>query len=227
MFIKYDKTFRLTTPNINVKGKFCLTEAEQKNLLGAKVYIEEKVDGANVGVVRHKQGWTLQKRRGLADEGSHAQYSFFWNWARHNHEKIMDMPIGSLVYCELCYAQHHVRYDILPSYILVFDIWNGKIFLNYEMKKKFCEVYNLKMVPLLFEGYVSKTDLDKYMYIPSLYSTTDQAEGIVVKRYHKKHGYTRGKLVRPEFMKEIEEEDHWMGKPTTKNKLAEGVDTFA
>ncbi len=77
MFRKYEKTFRVDTPKIQIKNKFSLCHDDQLRLLDGKIEITEKMDGANVGIVRSKQGWTLQKRRGLAEEGVHAQFSFF------------------------------------------------------------------------------------------------------------------------------------------------------
>jgi hypothetical protein len=48
-------------------------------------------------------------------------------------------------------------------------------------------------------------------------------EGLVVKNYRKQ---MRGKLVRPEFMKELEEEDHWLHKAMKRNQLALGTDVY-
>jgi hypothetical protein len=121
------------TPNYQVPGKLTLSHADQKALLTGTLEITEKVDGANVAIIRgNGDKWTLQKRRGLADEGVHAQFSFFWNWARHNYQKILAIPHNWIIYGELCYAKHNIYYDQLPSYFLVFDIWDGQRYLKYE-----------------------------------------------------------------------------------------------
>ena len=65
-------------------------------------------------------------------KGVHAQFSFFWNWARANNDRIMKIPIGWIIYGELLYAKHHIYYDQLPSLFLVFDVWNGKEYIKSE-----------------------------------------------------------------------------------------------
>ncbi len=50
MFRKYEKTPRILTPNFNVPGKLYLSKDEVKSLLAGEVVVEEKMDGANVGI---------------------------------------------------------------------------------------------------------------------------------------------------------------------------------
>lgn len=223
MYRKYEKTYRITTPNYQVKGKLTLPKAEQNTLLIGKVQITEKVDGANTGIVKGKgDKWTLQKRRGLADEGIHAQFSFFWNWARHNTVKILNIPSGWIVYGELCFARHHISYDMLPSYFLVFDIWDGRRYIRDS--ESVADYLGFKHVPVLCEEkYIDNIlELEKFISKSNL-ATESVMEGIVVKNYRKQ---TRGKLVRPEFMKEIEDEGHWMHKAYNKNTLAPDANVY-
>jgi len=216
MYLKYEKTFRVVSPRIRIQGKFCLSRQEQNALLTGRVEITEKMDGANVGIIRSKQGWTLQKRRGLADS-IHPQFSFFWNWARHNEPKITQLPIGHIVYGELMYAKHNVHYDELSSYFLVFDIWNGKEFLNHNKRMEMVEQIGFKHVPVLYYGYTETNSLDDFITV-SNHSSSDMMEGMVIKNYRKQK---RGKLVRAEFIKQLEEDEHWMNKPVIRNKLAD------
>ena len=55
-------------------------------------------------------------------------------------------------------------------------------------------------------------------------ASESMAEGVVVKNSSRQ---MRGKLVRPEFMKEIQEDDLWLKKPLNKNKLFEGRYVFS
>jgi len=225
MFRKYEKTYRIDTTNIFVQGKSNLSYEEKKLLLDKKDELEitEKLDGANVAIIRGKgNNWTLQKRRGLAEEGVHPQFSFFWNWARVNEEKIQKVPSNWIVYGELMWAMHHIYYDWLPSYFIVFDIFDRrrKQFLHSEVRQKFCENVGFAHVPVLYLGKVKGISLDKFMYIKSKCATDSIAEGIVIKNWTKQ---MRAKIVRPEFMKELEEDDHWMLRAVRKNQLAKGL----
>lgn len=221
MFRKYEKTFRISSPSIQVAGKLNLTSGDQKSLLNGKVEISEKMDGANVGIVRSENNWTLQKRRGLAETGVHEQFAFFWNWARYNESRILQIPKNHIVYGELLYTKHNIHYTSLPSYFLVFDIWNGKEYLDYQDKNVLLEKLGFLSVPILHYGYVTISEVDRFIG-KSAYAD-GLMEGIVIKNYHKQ---MRGKLVRKEFMKELDENDHWMHQAHKRNLLAEGASPY-
>ncbi len=77
MFRKYEKTFRILVPTIEVPGKLVLSKNDAGALLSGNVIIEEKMDGANVGIIRHKNGFALQKRGSLVGPSEHEQFEFF------------------------------------------------------------------------------------------------------------------------------------------------------
>ena len=216
MFRKYEKTFHL----FPVTSKHNLDRTQVKRLLSGEVIVEEKMDGSNTGIIRHSKGFSLQKRNSLVGSSVHAQFDFFHNWANYqNYEKIMEVPEGYLIYGELLYAVHTIYYDKLPDYFLVFDVRKGSKWLKYDERVEFCERYGFHMVPLVTRGHLTKDDIQNLVPEQSQYG--DTAEGIVVKRYAK-HGYFRGKVVRPEFQKAMDMEDtHWSFKPVKTNKLGE------
>jgi len=219
MFRHYQKTYRIIIPEISVHGKHTLSKDEVKRLLGAKVVVEEKMDGANTGIIRHKKGFSLQKKGSLVAQSEHAQFGFFHNWANHqNYDKIMAIPVGYLMYTELLFAIHTIYYDILPDYVLVIDIWNGKKYLNRKEKDEFCEKYGFYQVPLIAEDYFSIDEL--HGLIPKESQYGDIAEGIVIKRYRKKE-YMRGKIVKKEFMKFLDKSDHWTKNLLKRNRINE------
>ena len=219
MFRKYEKTFRVGIPQFSVRGKFHLDKKQVKGLLAGEVSIEEKMDGANTGIIRHKTGFHLQKRGSLVGSSEHAQFDYFYNWAyRQNYDKIMSVPVDIIVYGELLYACHHIFYDRLPDYFLVFDVFNKKTgkWMKASQKAAFCERHGFHMVPILSQGVFTLNELFDIMPKESKFG--HRAEGIVVKRYTKKN-YIRGKIVWPNFMKEIDESDHWRNKPVRQNLL--------
>ena len=220
MFRKYEKTFRANVPGVEVKSKFHLPKKELRLLLAGRIFIEEKMDGANIGIIRHKKGFHLQKRGSLVGPSEHEQFQFFHNWAQHqNYEKLMKLPVGYTVYGELLYAVHNIHYDRLPDWVLVFDIWNSKKskYLGYEARSDFCEEHELQMVPLLGEGYFEVGELAEMLPEESRYGPV--AEGIVLKRYRKGE-CRRAKIVKPEFIKQLDESDHWARQEVKRNKLA-------
>jgi hypothetical protein len=223
MFRKYEKTKRIDVPQATIKGKFFLCNKEVQKMLDGQITIEEKLDGANTGIIRHKRGYHLQKRGSLMGTGEHDQFTFMGNWARYNEGKLLEIPMNWIVYTELMFARHLIHYDMLPSYVIVIDIWNGKKYIDRYEKEKFCSKLGLQIVPLLHYGYGTKSGLFHYTCEKSKFSSSDSMEGAVIKNYKKQ---MRGKIVRPEFMKGVEESDHWVKHAVKRNNLVEGANWY-
>ena len=222
MFRKYPKTFRIPVPQFNIGSKRVLSRKEIKELLNGYVTIEEKLDGANTGIIRHKGGFHLQKRGSLVGTSEHEQFQFFHNWANYqNYDKIMGLPKGFIVYGELMFAVHSLFYDRLPDYFIVFEVWNGKRYLSRDERAVFCQEHGFFQVPLIAEGYFTVDELGGM--IPDKSAFGDKAEGFVVKRYRKKQKERLfGKVVKPEFIKNINESDHWTKYNIRRNQLEKG-----
>ena len=221
MFRKYEKTYRIKVPQFDILGKHNLSNKDAQRLLSGKIIIEEKMDGANVGIRRTKKPpfFMLQKRNSLVGRSEHVQFNYFVNWA-YNSCVWLNLPLGVTVYAELLFITHHIRYTHLPSYILVFDIWDykAKKYWHRNDVSTFCSKVGWDQVPLLYEGEgIQRKELVKYIPQKSAYRD-GPPEGIVVKNYKKQ---MRGKLVRPEFIKELDEDGtHWMRQALRKNLLA-------
>lgn len=219
MFRKYEKTYRIPISQVKVKGKHYLSHKEVSALLRGNVVVEEKLDGANTGVVRHKKGFTLQKRGSLVGPSEHAQFNYFHSWAnRYKYDQLMEIPVGYIVYTELLYAVHYIHYDALPDYVIVIDVWNGRKYLNRKEKDRFCEKHGLVPTPLVTEGHFNKDEL--FGLIPPVSAYGNQIEGIMIKKYHRKNKlYMKGKLVLPDFVKALHGLQHWSRKPLERNKV--------
>jgi ATP-dependent RNA circularization protein (DNA/RNA ligase family) len=213
MFVKYDKIRHI----FPVTSKHNLDKTQLKRVLGGWAYVEEKMDGSNVGIIRHTKGFALQKRNSLVGPSVHPQFDYFYNWSHTDaYERIMAVEPNTLIYGELLYAIHHIYYATLPEYFLVFDVKKGKKWLNRPQRNEFCQEYGFHQVPLIAQGVFEKDDLRAIIPTESRYGP--QAEGVVVKRYTK-HGYFRGKIVKPGFIKELEDEEHWSNKEVIRNGL--------
>jgi ATP-dependent RNA circularization protein (DNA/RNA ligase family) len=224
VFLKYEKTYSIPIPQIKVPGKLILSRKELQLILAGKVEIEEKMDGANAGIIRHKKGFSLQKRGSLVGQSEHEQFQYFHGWAnRIKYDNIMSVPPEHLIYGELLYAVHSIYYDSLPDYFLVFDILNlrtGHWMCRVE-KENFCHDFGFDIVPLVAKGHFGIKDL--YELMPKRSTFGETVEGMVIKRYRNKE-YLRGKIVKPQFIKTIEESDHWMKYNIRKNKLQRKLD---
>lgn len=154
MFRKYEKTFRIQNAAIKVSGKLTLSCADERALLTGKVTIEEKIDGANTGIIGGKKGkeFRLQKRGSLVDASEHPQFGRFKAWTMERYMDLMKLRFPYIVYGEFMWATHHIFYDSLPDWFICFDVWDGEKYINRKEKEDFCKSFHLEVVPLLYEG---------------------------------------------------------------------------
>lgn len=217
MFVKYPKTYRILINQIKIKGKHFLSESDTSRLLNGNVVVTEKIDGANTGIIKHKDNFRLQKRGSLVDFGEHFQFNYFKAWSEANREKLLKIPNNMVLYGEWMVCTHTIFYDKLPDYFLAFALYD-KAADEYKHRDKMtelCDDIGLFYTPEIARGVFTKDELFKMIPNQSAFGPT-KAEGIVVWNYT---ADLRGKIVREEFVKDMEEDEHWSGKTITKNKL--------
>ena len=203
-------------PEINVKGKYMLQPKDEKLLINGNVYITEKMDGANSGIHK-KNGKTHLQKKGSNIDGSHLQYKYFELWGYENFEKIKSLPDNMVYYGELMFCTHTIFYDKLPDWFLIFAIYDLKKnkFLKWEKVTEIANQYGFYTVPFLYEGKTDKNHLMSLIKKESLYG--DTSEGIVIQNIRQQ---IRGKIVKPEFFKKIDDEEcHWSHIHIKFNKL--------
>ena len=103
-----------------------LTPGEVAEFLAAEVLVEEKVDGANLGLSLGPDGRVRPQSRGnyLAPGRSHAQWSLLWPWLAERRAALeQGLRGGLMLYGEWCCARHSVPYDNLPDWFLGFDVF--------------------------------------------------------------------------------------------------------
>lgn len=221
MFRKYEKTYRILVPQVSTKGKHYLSDADVKKLLGGNVTITEKMDGANVGIIRHKDHFRLQKRGSLVDVSEHYQFNYFKAWAQLNYDKLMQIPQGMILYGELMICKHTVHYDMLPDQFLAFGLCDRKTgeYSHWYDMEELCDNIGLHTVPLI-EMNTSGLHRDELFDLvpnPSAYGH-EQAEGILVWNYKRN---IRGKLVLRKFQNSMDMDGHWATKKITKNIVSD------
>lgn len=217
MFRKYEKTYRILVPQISTKGKHYLSNQEVSKLLGGNVILLEKLDGANVGIIRHKDYFKLQKRGSLVDASEHFQFNFFKAWSQQNYDKLMKIPENTVLYGELMVCKHTVFYDQLPDYFIPFGWLDRKTetYAHYDDLVNLCDKIGLTPAPELARGHFKRDELFDYIPNPSTFGS-ECAEGLVVWNYKKG---LRGKIVREQFQKSMNRSGHWSRQPITKNLL--------
>ncbi len=198
-----------------------LQAGEAAELLSGEVIVEEKVDGANLGISLDPAGRVRAQSRGhyLASGRSHAQWNLLWPWLAEHRAELEDGLRGGLIlYGEWCYAKHTVPYDALPNWFLGFDIFeiSSRHFWSVDRRNEWLRQKGLGSVPEVMRGHLSTRRLTSLLGSSAVGHTP--MEGIYLRREQDGWLQARAKVVSTAFKQQIEE--HWTHRPVTPNQLA-------
>lgn len=184
--------------------------------------IEEKIDGANLGISIDSHGaLRFQNRGNWLDGNLTAQWSRLRGWAAE-HESLLreHLPQGHVLFGEWCYARHSIEYDHLPDWFLSFDIYDPhtKRFWCSDRRDMLLRLMEIHPVPTVARGRFGIPDLTKMLDSPSAFSSAP-IEGIYLRQEDNGWLVARAKLVRSEFTQQIAE--HWSKRAIQPNRLAQ------
>lgn len=199
-----------------------LLPREIDNLLHDEVIIEEKIDGANIGFSLDNNGdIRVQNRGSYLDTPYYGQFSRLKGWLGQHGYHIQKYLTGDLIiFGEWCAAQHSLYYHNLPDYFLLFDIYDKiqKRFWSVQKRNQWAEKMGIKTVPCVGEGSYSTDSLVSLLYQLKSYYRKGRPEGIVIRKDLEDWNISRGKIVQPEFVQNIE--DHWSSKNIKWNSVS-------
>lgn len=202
-----------------------LTPDEVNALLASENVVEEKLDGANIGLSTRDDGSIRVQNRGqyLDLDHAHPQFRPLQGWLRIHEPALADALFPDLIiFGEWCYAVHSVVYDRLPNWFLGFDVYDRTVntFWDTGRRNDLLAALGLSVVPLLTTGRFNLSQLAALLDSPSKVGS-EPMEGIVVRQQRAGITTARAKLVRPEFAQAIQE--HWSRGPLRRNEVWEGV----
>lgn len=203
------------------------------------VVVQEKVDGANVGISCDEDGKPLTQSRGdyfgpCVFRKSHPQFNPLWAWIAEREESIRRvLGADRILFGEWCFAQHSIYYDALPDWFIAFDIYDRRqaMFLAWDECQTLFTTMRVEQVPELARITVidngrrigcNQPNRDLLLDImdrPSSIRTGGPMEGIYLRVCHVGITAARAKIVRQEFTQAIDE--HWTKGPLVKNALAD------
>lgn len=209
-FIKFPSTPHLATmPGVDIRGDKVLKESERDEFLTHEVTVEEKVDGANLGLSFDADGNIRAQNRGayLHLPGS-GQWKKLGEWlALHTDTLFEHLSDRYILFGEWCYAQHSIFYDHLPDWFLAFDVYDRekRRFLATARRDKLFDAMHTSKVPSLAFGRFSYPEIKNLLSQSRL--TDKPAEGVYLRIDHGDWLEQRAKLVRPSFIQAVEQ--HW------------------
>jgi len=203
------------------------TNVEVRPLFTKLVNIEEKIDGASVGITSFEGNPVIRNREHVLNKAyskntaAKKQFASIWNWFYKNKDKFKRLAsMGPYsVYGEWCIAQHGIFYNKLPDWFIAYDIYNYEQdkFISPVLARVWLNDLGFSTAPLIFQGqFIDGYDeLAAWAKLPSKFSDSD-SEGIYLKIYDDEQVLNRFKMVQPNF----ERGKFWNPKAYTKNELA-------
>ena len=190
-------------------------------LLSGEVVVEEKLDGANIGLSLAEDGSLQVQNRGQYLIAPFVgQFVHLPEWLSQHGEAIRDCLDGSLIiFGEWCAAQHSISYDRLPDWFVMFDVYDRATarFWSTDRRNALASGANLATVPTLLRGKTNLAQLKEILDGRLSRYALEPMEGLVVRRESPQWCETRAKLVRPDFTQEIWE--HWSRRSIRWNRV--------
>lgn len=120
------------------------------------VAVEEKVDGANLGVsIGHDMKLYVQNRAHYINSTTHRQFSTLDNWCATHSSELYDIliPGKHVLFGEWLYAKHSVHYKELPGYFIAFDVYDKEVskFYSRRERNKMLENTSIPIIRLIEE----------------------------------------------------------------------------
>lgn len=220
-FFKFPSTPHLMIlGNLTVRDDKVMTETERGAFLEQELVVEEKIDGANLGISFDSSGEIrLQNRGGYLEPPFAGQWLQLSQWLNPRVELLFDrLSDRYILFGEWCYALHSVFYDQLPDWFIGFDILDKETMKFLSVKERDALFNNLDIVrpPFINRGMFSIQDLTRMLGI-SRFSKDNPMEGLYCRSRNGKWLADRAKIVRPEFVQTIQQ--HWSKNTITRNQL--------
>ncbi|MDV5392348.1 RNA ligase family protein [Shewanella xiamenensis] len=222
-----------STPHLAWLGKHeppredkMLTPSQINELLSGEVKVEEKLDGANIGIsVWDGKNIRIQNRGQYLTEPYIGQFSRLSFWlTKHASSLISKISPNLIVYGEWCAARHSLNYELLPDFFLMFDVFDKKEgrFWSAVKRDSFAREIGLAVVPTIATH--QNPNLSELMTIVnkknSQFRKGQPMEGIIIRKDSAEWCELRAKLVREDFTQCISE--HWSKRTIEWNQIDYG-----
>jgi ATP-dependent RNA circularization protein (DNA/RNA ligase family) len=197
-----------------------LLASEVTALLAGKVVVEEKLDGANVGLSLTQMAVCVRRTGGNISTEPHAgQFARLPAWLAQHGEGLRAVLNPNLIlFGEWCAARHSLDYAALPDWFLLFDVydrsagrfWSTRAAMHWQVSA------GLVTVPQVLHGKTTFRTETVGRENPSHYRT-GALEGVVIRRESADWCEARAKLVLPDFTQAID--THWRKRAIEWNRI--------
>lgn len=216
-----DEFFRFPhTPHIawlgegEPRGDKVLPPTEVNELLIANVSIEEKLDGANLGISFNESGEIQLQNRGSYLKPPYAgQFLKLGQWLDVHLDSLFDhLESNHILFGEWCAAKHSLSYERLPDWFMAFDVYDKtqQKFWSTSRRNLLADSMGISHTPTILQSNVTLNDLKHIVMTHLSHFRQGVMEGIIVRKETADWITDRAKLVRPDFLQTMDV--HWRGR---------------
>lgn len=184
---------------------------EQTALLAGPVVVEEKLDGANLGISLAPDDTVRVQNRGqYLNPPFNGQFGRLPAWlAVKRPALIQNLGQHLILFGEWCAAKHSLDYGALPDWFLAFDVFdrNEQKFWSTKRRDELARTLGVCVVPALMTRATTLSALTDVVLKSVSQFRPGPLEGVVIRRETADWLTLRAKLVRPDFTQSITE--HW------------------
>ena len=199
-----------------------LSAGEVSGLLAGDVIIEEKLDGANLGISIDADGSLLLQNRGqYLRQPFTAQFAKLEQWLAEHQDRIFDVLEPSMiVFGEWCAARHSVDYEKLPDWWILFDVYDRqhRNFWSTARRNDWAARAGTACVAEVFRGRATMHSIQSRLNATVSAYRSGPPEGFVVRKEDSNWLVSRAKLVRSDFVRNMT--IHWRRQALHWNRLA-------
>ncbi len=197
-------------------------------LLAGDVVVEEKLDGANVGLSLTPDGSLRAQNRGQYLVVPHVgQFARLPSWLAQHGEGLRTVLQPNLIlFGEWCAARHSLDYAALPDWFLLFDVYDRSAgrFWSSARRDALASRAGLVAVPQVLHGKTTVTALKQLVSLKPSHYREGPLEGIVIRRESPDWCEVRAKLVRPDFTQAIG--THWRQRSIEWNRICRSTEAL-
>lgn len=196
-----------------------MTPTEARELMARPATVEEKIDGACIGISAPSgRGLRVQNRGRYLEPDEGGQFRAVWPWLTVHEDALVEHLGGHLIlFGEWCFARHTASYDALPDWFLGFDVYDrsAEAFLSCERRDPLLRKLGVSKVPTLGHGVFDRSGLLRLMGRSKVGSS--ESEGIYLRWDDGRWLEARAKVVRAGWVQA--DEEHWSRRPMRINHL--------
>ncbi len=198
-----------------------LSATETGALLSADLVVEEKLDGANLGLSIGNDGRVRAQSRGQYLETPYSgQFSRLGSWVAAHEERLF-IALGEhlIAFGEWCAARHSIEYTALPDWWVLFDIYDkvDRRFWSTTRRDAWAGEVGVPTVAAVLRGRASLLDLEALLATEKSIYRDGPMEGLIVRVEDENWLGDRAKLVRADFTQSIDA--HWRTRHLEWNRL--------